>query len=125
MFSRLRAVTCAAVLIAPVPAFAQYAQMTETEAVASRLNIDLPRGWAAQASYSMTRDQNWVNTTGTVNKNAVSAALGWTMLAAVGSGTLQIGVPSFYVPAEQLRGPVSLLEIFERRIDVVREVALG
>ena len=33
MFSRLRAVTCAAVLIAPAPAFAQYAPMTETEAV--------------------------------------------------------------------------------------------
>src|SRR6267378_1429934 len=44
--------------------------------------------------------------------------------AAVGSGALQIGVPSLHVPAEQLRGPVSLLEIFERRIDVVREVAL-
>lgn len=33
MFSRLRAVTCAAVLIAPAPAFTQYAPMTETEAV--------------------------------------------------------------------------------------------
>ena len=34
MFSRLRAVTCAAVLIAPAPGFAQFSQqMTETEAV--------------------------------------------------------------------------------------------
>lgn len=33
MFSRLKAMTCAAVLIAPAPAFAQYAPMTETEAV--------------------------------------------------------------------------------------------
>jgi tol-pal system protein YbgF len=33
MFSRLRAVTCAAVLIAPAPVFAQYAPMAETEAV--------------------------------------------------------------------------------------------
>jgi tol-pal system protein YbgF len=33
MFSRLKVVTCAAVLIAPAPGFAQYAQMTETEAV--------------------------------------------------------------------------------------------
>jgi iron complex outermembrane receptor protein len=51
------------------------------------LNITLPRGWAAQLSYSETRDSNWVNTTGTVNKAAVSAALGWTipLTAAVGT----------------------------------------
>ncbi len=33
MFSTARMMTCAAVLIAPAPAFAQYAPMTETEAV--------------------------------------------------------------------------------------------
>ena len=33
MFSRLRVMTCAAVLVAPVPAFAQYQPMTETDAV--------------------------------------------------------------------------------------------
>jgi iron complex outermembrane receptor protein len=62
------------------------------------LNIDLPSQWAAQISYSMTRDQNWVNTTGTVNKNAVSAALGWTMAAAVGTGT-KPGIATWAKPA--------------------------
>ena len=33
MFFRLRAMTCAAVLIAPAPAFAQYQPMTETDAI--------------------------------------------------------------------------------------------
>jgi tol-pal system protein YbgF len=33
MFSRLRTMTCVAALVAPAPAFAQYAPMTETEAV--------------------------------------------------------------------------------------------
>ena len=51
------------------------------------LNIDLPSRWAAQVSYSMTRDQNWLDTTGSVNKAAVSAALGWTMPVAVAIGT--------------------------------------
>ena len=35
------------------------------------LNVSLPYGWAAQVSYSQTRDSNWLNTTGTVNKAAV------------------------------------------------------
>jgi iron complex outermembrane receptor protein len=51
------------------------------------LNISLPGDWAAQAYYSMTRDQNWINTTGTVNKNAVSAALGWTLPASAAGGS--------------------------------------
>jgi len=51
------------------------------------LNISLPRGWAAQVSYSETRDSNWLNTTGTVNKAAVSAALGWTMPVSAAVGT--------------------------------------
>ena len=51
------------------------------------LQIDLPSGWAAQAYYSMTRDANWLNNTGAVNKAAVSAALGWTMPVSNAVGT--------------------------------------
>src|SRR6266446_2719187 len=36
------------------------------------LNINLPHGWEAKLSYSETRDSNWLNTTGSVNKLAVS-----------------------------------------------------
>jgi len=62
------------------------------------LNIGLPYGWAAQVSYSQTRDSNWLNTTGTVNKAAVSAALGWTMPASPGSGTKPT-IATFIKPA--------------------------
>ncbi|HMI97694.1 MAG TPA: TonB-dependent receptor [Micropepsaceae bacterium] len=62
------------------------------------LNIDLPSQWAAQISYSMTRDQNWLNTSGSVNKGAVSAALGWTMPATVAIGT-RPGIATWTKPA--------------------------
>jgi iron complex outermembrane receptor protein len=65
--------------------------ITSAYEVASRyhvgLNIDLPRDWAAVVYYSMTRDENRSVVRGTVNKNAVSAALGWTMAAGAASGT--------------------------------------
>ena len=69
-------------------------------------NIDLPSDWAAQISYSETRDSNWVNTTGTVNRGAVSAALGWTMPAAVAVGT-KPGIGTFTKP-----GTVPYLNLF-------------
>ena len=50
------------------------------------LNIDLPAEWAAQLSYSMTRDSNWVHNTNRINKGMVSAALGWTLAAAPAVG---------------------------------------
>jgi outer membrane receptor protein involved in Fe transport len=55
------------------------------------LNVALPAEWAAQISYSETRDSNWVNTVGSANKAAVSAALGWTIQPSAASGT----APSF------------------------------
>jgi outer membrane receptor protein involved in Fe transport len=45
------------------------------------LNISLPAGWEAQVFYSQTYDSNADVTNGTVNKNAISAALGWTIAA--------------------------------------------
>jgi iron complex outermembrane receptor protein len=51
------------------------------------LNIDLPGNWAAQIYYSQTKDSEFNHVVGTVNKNAVSAALGWTIAATSASGT--------------------------------------
>src|SRR6266446_1392508 len=51
------------------------------------LNINLPHGWEAKLSYSETRDSNWFNTSGSVNKLAVSAALGWTIPVTASVGT--------------------------------------
>jgi outer membrane receptor protein involved in Fe transport len=62
------------------------------------LNISLPYNWAAQLSYSETRDSNWVSTTGNVNKNVVSAALGWTMPVTPAAGT-RPAIASFIKPA--------------------------
>jgi iron complex outermembrane recepter protein len=52
------------------------------------LNIALPAGWSGQIYYSMSSDQNELYNRGAINKNAVSAALGWTIqpVAAVGTG---------------------------------------
>ena len=65
--------------------------ITSAYEVASRyhfgVNIDLPSNWAAVIYYSMTRDENAHIVRGTVNKNAVSAALGWTLAAVAPSGT--------------------------------------
>ena len=62
------------------------------------LNIDLPHEWAAQVYYSETRDSNALSLSGRVSKAAVSAALGWTLLATPASGT-KPGVASFAKPA--------------------------
>jgi outer membrane receptor protein involved in Fe transport len=51
------------------------------------LNIALPAGWNGRVWYAMTNDQSNVNGTGTVNKNAVSAALGWTLNTTRAAGT--------------------------------------
>jgi outer membrane receptor protein involved in Fe transport len=51
------------------------------------LNIDLPNNWAAQIYFAETRDAEYNHRVGTVNKNAVSAALGWTLAATPASGT--------------------------------------
>ena len=45
------------------------------------------RGWNGRVWYAMTNDQNLLNTRGTVNKSAVSAALGWTVNATAATGT--------------------------------------
>jgi len=51
------------------------------------LNIRLPYGWSSQIWYAETFDSSFNHVTGVVNKNAVSAALGWTIGTAAASGT--------------------------------------
>ena len=54
------------------------------------LNIALPAGWDGQVWFAETYDAHHNHTTSVVNKNAVSAALGWTIGATpapVGNGT--------------------------------------
>jgi iron complex outermembrane receptor protein len=51
------------------------------------LNIALPASWNGRLWYAMTNDQNAFNGTGVVNKNAVSAALGWTLNSTRAAGT--------------------------------------
>lgn len=62
------------------------------------LNIDLPFGWAAQTYYSETRDAEYTNIHGVINRAAVSAALGWTIPAQGASGTVP-GIAAFTKPA--------------------------
>ena len=45
--------------------------------------------------------------------------------AAVGRGLLQVRVAALHVLAEQLGGPLRLVEVRQRVVDVVRQVALG
>jgi outer membrane receptor protein involved in Fe transport len=62
------------------------------------LNFDLPGGWSAQAYFSSTYDSSFNHVTNTVNVNAVSAALGWTILPTVGVGTSP-GITSWTKPS--------------------------
>jgi hypothetical protein len=50
-------------------------------------NIALPYGWSSQVWYAETYDSSFNHVSGTVNKNAVSAALGWTIGTTGASGT--------------------------------------
>jgi outer membrane receptor protein involved in Fe transport len=51
------------------------------------LNIALPAGWASQVWYAESFDKTAYNTRGTVNKAAISAALGWTIPVTPASGS--------------------------------------
>jgi outer membrane receptor protein involved in Fe transport len=51
------------------------------------LNIALPAQWEGQVSYSETYDSNYDAGYSSPNKNAVSAALGWTIQPFAASGT--------------------------------------
>ena len=62
------------------------------------LTFDLPGSWSAQAYYSQTYDSSFNHVTGAVNKNAVSAALGWTILPSAANGN-QPGIASWTRPA--------------------------
>ncbi len=62
------------------------------------LTIDLPGNWSAQVYYSQTYDSSFNHVTGVVNKNAVSAALGWTIASSAGAGTAP-GIASWTRPA--------------------------
>jgi iron complex outermembrane receptor protein len=75
---------------------------TDAYEVAARymagLTFDLPGSWSAQVYYSQTYDSSFNHVTGVVNKNAVSAALGWTILPSAASGTAP-GIASWTRPA--------------------------
>jgi iron complex outermembrane receptor protein len=51
------------------------------------LNIALGGDWSGRVWYAMTNDANYNYVRGTINKNAVSAALGWTLNATAAAGT--------------------------------------
>ncbi len=51
------------------------------------LNIALPADWAMQVYFSHTRDREYFNNTNDVIKQAVSAALGWTIPVTPAGGT--------------------------------------
>jgi len=51
------------------------------------LNIALPADWAMQVYFSHTKDREYFNNRNDVIKAAVSAALGWTILATPAGGT--------------------------------------
>ena len=65
------------------------------------LNIALPGDWSGRVWYAMTQDANFSLVRGTVNKNAISAALGWTIgttgpagsTPAIGTWTKPANVP--------------------------------
>jgi hypothetical protein len=62
------------------------------------LNIALPYDWNAQAYYAQTYDSNTFVVRNTANRNAVSAALGWTIASAAASGTAP-GIATWKKPA--------------------------
>jgi len=80
-----------------------YEQPTATAAfeVAERymggLRIDLPGGWTGDLYYSQTYDHG-ISESHAPNRNAVSAALGWTIKGSAASGT-QPGVTTWTKPA--------------------------
>jgi iron complex outermembrane receptor protein len=51
------------------------------------LNIALPANWNGRLWYAETKDSNYNHTEGSINKAAVSAALGWTIGVTPASGT--------------------------------------
>jgi outer membrane receptor protein involved in Fe transport len=51
------------------------------------LHVALPYNWNADIYYSESSDANYLNVTGALNKNALSAALGWTIPATIATGT--------------------------------------
>ena len=62
------------------------------------LNFALPYDWEGQAYYAQTYDSNTFVVRNTANKNAVSAALGWTVGSAAAAGTTP-GIATWKKPA--------------------------
>jgi iron complex outermembrane receptor protein len=62
------------------------------------LNIALPGDWSGRVWYAMTNDANYNLVRGTTNKNAVSAALGWTIGTTGPTGTTP-GIGTWTKPA--------------------------
>ena len=68
-----------------IPTFVNAYELSDRYAFG--LNVALPGGWTGQIYMSESYDSNVQYHTGTVNKNAVSAALGWTINPTPASGT--------------------------------------
>ncbi len=62
------------------------------------LNIALPGDWSGRVWYSMTQDANYNLVRGATNRNAVSAALGWT-IGTVGPSGSAPGIGTWTKPA--------------------------
>ncbi|HXJ03433.1 MAG TPA: TonB-dependent receptor [Micropepsaceae bacterium] len=63
------------------------------------LNISLPHDWLARVYGAVSKEHNTDSTTGTVNPNMVSAALGWTINAVPANGATPFIIPSFTKPS--------------------------
>ena len=77
------------------PSFSQAYELAERYNFG--LRIDLPGSWTADIYYSHTYDSSFA-LANAVNKNAVSAALGWTIAAIPGTGTAP-GIATWSKPA--------------------------
>jgi len=62
------------------------------------IRVDLPGNWTGDIYMSETYDSSFNHVQGTVNKNAVSAALGWTIAPSLAVGT-QPGIASWTKPS--------------------------
>jgi len=77
------------------PSFSQAYELAERYNFG--LRIDLPGSWTADIYYSETYDTSFA-LANAVNKNAVSAALGWTIASVAGTGTAP-GIATWTKPA--------------------------
>ncbi len=71
------------------PALTNFHELSQRYALG--LNVELPAEWRGQVYYSISSDASFTDAPGALNRNAVSAALGWTIKPLAGIG----GAPGF------------------------------